>query len=132
MNVIPMNTCIIGIGSNMDPEVNMARLLDILKKETSLLKVSSLVTTKPIGITDQPDFVNGAAKLETEFSMDEFRQYLKKLEDRLGRDRSQPKFGPRTIDLDIVVWNGQIIDEDYHTRDFLRAAVAELGFASSD
>jgi len=77
---------------------------------------------------NQPDFLNGAALIETERSKDEFNFYLKNLEDRLGRDRSLPKFGPRTIDLDIVVWNGEVVDDDYNTRDFLRAAVAELDF----
>jgi 2-amino-4-hydroxy-6-hydroxymethyldihydropteridine diphosphokinase len=44
----------------------------------------------------------------------------------MGRDRTIPKFGPRNIDLDIVVWNGTIVDEDYYTRDFLQKSVAEL------
>jgi 7,8-dihydro-6-hydroxymethylpterin-pyrophosphokinase len=44
----------------------------------------------------------------------------------MGRDRTGPKFGPRCIDLDIVVWNGEIVDEDYYTRDFLQKSVAEL------
>ncbi len=123
------NTCIVGIGSNIDPELNIDRVLSILKQETGFVAASGFVKTKPIGITDQPEFVNGAVKLETQMAMDDFRAYLKKLEDRLGRDRSLPKFGPRTIDLDIVVWNGEVVDKDFYTRDFLRNAAAELGFS---
>jgi 2-amino-4-hydroxy-6-hydroxymethyldihydropteridine diphosphokinase len=54
--------------------------------------------------------------------------FLKDLEDQMGRDRSQPKFGPRNIDLDILIWNNKVVDPDYYTRDFLRTSAAELGF----
>ena len=123
-----MNSVIISVGSNIDPEQNIAKMLTILEKDFRVLKVSELVRTKPIGIEDQPDFVNGAALVETELSQDDFKGFLKSVEDKLGRDRSLPKFGPRTMDLDIVVWNGEIVDEDYYTRDFLRDAVESLGF----
>lgn len=99
-----------------------------MEKDCRVLMVSELVRTKPIGIEDQPDFVNGAALVETELTQVDFKQYLKSVEDALGRDRSLPKFGPRTMDLDIVVWNGEIVDEDYYTRDFLRDAAESLGF----
>jgi 2-amino-4-hydroxy-6-hydroxymethyldihydropteridine diphosphokinase len=56
----------------------------------------------------------------------DFKNYLKKLEDRLMRDRTTPKFGPRTIDLDIVLWDGEILDPDYHSRDFLKTVVEEI------
>jgi len=56
--------------------------------------------------------------------------YLKKLEDRMGRDRSQKKYGPRNIDLDILIWNNTIVDPDYFTREFLQDSAAELGFES--
>lgn len=121
-----MNTVILGIGSNINPEVNIQKMLVILAEKCTVLSRSSLVTTKPIGIEDQPDFVNGAVKLETSLEQEELKTWLKSVEDRLGRDRSLPKFGPRPMDLDIVVWNGTIIDDDYHTRDFLKKAVDEL------
>lgn len=103
-------------------------MLAILRDETQLLQVSELLRTKPIGIENQADFVNGAALLETDLEQAEFKSYLKLVEDRLGRDRSLPKFGPRTMDLDIVVWNGVVVDDDYYTRDFLRITIASLGF----
>ncbi|WP_282015952.1 2-amino-4-hydroxy-6-hydroxymethyldihydropteridine diphosphokinase [Marinifilum flexuosum] len=121
-----MNSCIIGIGSNINPNENIKRMLCLLAKDHRVGKHSSWVKTAPIGITDQDDFVNGAVKVETQHDIDEFRNYLKRLEDRMGRDRSLPKFGPRVIDLDIVVWNGDIVDEDYHSRDFLRDSVNQL------
>jgi len=123
-----LNSAIISIGSNIDPEQNIAKMLTILEKDCQVQKVSELVRTKPIGIEDQPDFVNGAALVETEFGQEHFKRYLKSVEDALGRDRSLPKFGPRTMDLDIVVWNGEVVDEDFYTRDFLRNAAESLGF----
>jgi len=44
----------------------------------------------------------------------------------MGRDRTVAKFGPRCIDLDIAVWNGEIVDKDYYTRDFLKKSVDEI------
>lgn len=119
----------IGIGSNIDPDDNIKRVLDMLESEIHVVQVSTFVKTAPLGVTNQPDFTNGAVKAETDMKIDDFRRYLKKLEDQLGRDRSQPKYGPRNIDLDIVIWNGRIVDDDYYTRDFLRKAAAELGLA---
>lgn len=125
-----MNRVIVSIGSNIDPDEHIRRMLDILRAESCLIGVSEFVRTKPIGIENQPDFVNGAALIETPLDRPELTRYLKSVEDRLGRDRSQARFGPRTIDLDIVVWNNQVVDDDYHTRDFIRKAAASLGFNS--
>lgn len=120
--------CIIGIGSNIDPEQNIAAALYFLRQEQEFVSVSTLIKTSPIGITDQPDFLNGAAKILTTMEIADFRSYLKNIEDRLKRDRTAPKFGPRTIDLDIVIWDGEIIDPDYNSRDFLKTAVDEITF----
>lgn len=120
------NIVILGIGSNINAETNISKMLEVLGKEVEILKVSSLLKTKPIGIENQPDFTNGAIKIQTSLNREELNQLLKSVEDGLGRDRSAPKFGPRTIDLDIVVWNGEIVDEDYYTRDFLRKSVQEI------
>jgi 2-amino-4-hydroxy-6-hydroxymethyldihydropteridine diphosphokinase len=121
-----MNEVIIGIGSNLDAENNVRRVLEILAEQFEILKVSEFVKTKPIGITEQPDFTNGAAKIRTSLSQNNLGNILKQIEDQMGRDRSVPKFGPRCIDLDIVVWNGEIVDDDYYTRDFLKKSVQEI------
>lgn len=120
------NCVIIGIGSNLDAEKNISTMLDILQQKVNVIKVSPLVKTKPIGIQNQPDFTNGAVKIKTEFNRQDLNGMLKDIEDQMGRDRSVPKFGPRNIDLDIVVWNGEIVDQDYYTRDFLRKSVKEV------
>lgn len=117
---------IISIGSNIDAEKNICLMLELLSKETEIIKVSRLVKTKPIGIEDQPDFTNGAVKIKTLLQRENLNKRLKSIENQLGRDRTAAKFGPRTIDLDIVVYNGVIVDSNYYTRDFLRKAVGEL------
>ncbi|HNX78283.1 MAG TPA: 2-amino-4-hydroxy-6-hydroxymethyldihydropteridine diphosphokinase [Prolixibacteraceae bacterium] len=121
-----MNTVIIGIGSNIAPEKNIPLAMEFLKEKVSIEKISALARTLPIGIADQPDFINGAVKISTHLSKEELQLFLKMVEDRTGRDRSQPRYGPRTIDLDIVIWNGEIIDPDYYSREFLQAAIAEI------
>ena len=126
-----MNTCIIGIGSNIQAEENIPRSLQILEHDVKVLQVSEMIKTKPIGITDQSDFTNGAVKIETNWSQKELNRYLKHVEDRMGRDRSQLKFGPRCIDLDIMIWNNKVVDPDYYTRNFLRHSAAELGYNPS-
>ncbi len=121
-----MNDCILSIGSNINPEENIRKTLIFLKQKVDVTGISSWVRTTPIGITNQADFINGAVRIRTAISQQALTQYLKHLEDKLGRDRSLPKFGPRVIDLDIVVWNNKIIDNDYYTRDFIKNAVHEL------
>jgi 2-amino-4-hydroxy-6-hydroxymethyldihydropteridine diphosphokinase len=120
------NTCIIGIGSNIDAEKNIHEMLQILAEKVDIVKVSSFIKTKPIGIENQSEFTNGAVKIKTSLSREDLTVLLKAIEDQMGRDRTAPKFGPRNIDLDIVVWNGEIVDDDYYTRDFLQKSVNEL------
>jgi 2-amino-4-hydroxy-6-hydroxymethyldihydropteridine diphosphokinase len=120
------NICIIGIGSNINAKANIPKMLEILKTKVTVLKVSAFLKTKPIGILNQPDFTNGAVKIQTILDLKNLNKLLKEIEDQLGRVRTGPKYGPRCIDLDIVVWNGEIVDKDYYTRDFLQKSVAEL------
>jgi 2-amino-4-hydroxy-6-hydroxymethyldihydropteridine diphosphokinase len=127
-----MNDCIIGIGSNINAEYNIPEMLRLLAAEVEIIQISKMIQTKPIGIIEQADYTNGAVKIQTEMQLDSLTLYLKNLEERMGRDRSQPKFGPRNIDLDILIWNDKVVDEDYFSRDFLRNSAAELGFENKE
>jgi 2-amino-4-hydroxy-6-hydroxymethyldihydropteridine diphosphokinase len=64
--------------------------------------------------------------VSTELPKEQFNRYLKDLEKHLKRVRSENKNGPRTIDLDIIVWNDQIIDNDFYEREFLKNSILEL------
>ncbi len=121
-----MNECIIGIGSNINADENISKMIEILKKEVDVVKISEMIKTKPVGVENQPDYTNGAVKINTALSYNTLNRLLKNIEDQLGRNRTVPKFYPRTIDLDIVVWNGQIVDDDYYTRGFLRECVGAV------
>lgn len=127
-----MNDCIIGIGSNIEADRNIPEMLRLLAAMVEIVQVSQLVQTKPIGIAEQADYTNGAVLVRTEMSLKKLSLYLKMLEDQMGRDRSPEKFGPRNIDLDILIWNNTIVDPDYYTRDFLRNSAAELGFKNKN
>jgi 2-amino-4-hydroxy-6-hydroxymethyldihydropteridine diphosphokinase len=121
-----MNTCIIEIGSNIDPEANVEKALSILKSEMHVVSNSNFLKTAPVGITNQSHFLNGAVKIKTELNKEQLNKYLKDIEYRLKRNHRQQKYGPRTIDLDIIVWNGTVVDDDYYTRDFVKSTVDEL------
>lgn len=121
-----MNIAVISVGSNIDPEGNIEKARLLLAEEHKLLGESSLVRTKPVGYLQQPDFINGAFLVSTELNREELEKTLKKIEKALGRVKTAIKSGPRPIDLDIVVWNGKVIDRDFYERDFVRKACCEL------
>ena len=110
----------------MNPDENIARAKELLSKEQRILGESRFIITRPLGFKAQPDFVNGAYLLETRLDIDDFRGSLKAIETDLGRTKGGDRCGPRPIDLDIVVWNGQIIGHDFYERDFVKKAVEEL------
>lgn len=120
------NNAIISIGSNINAEPNIAKSIDLLGLNATVVCLAPHLTTEPIGITDQPAFVNTAVAIDTDLELADLVVFLKKIEDQLGRDRTRPKFGPREIDLDVLAWNGQIIDDDYYHRPFLQRLYAFL------
>ena len=121
-----MNRVVIGIGSNIRPEENIARAREMIARSQYMLGESSFVETHPVGDENQPNFINGAILIETALDSTELKELLRGIEHDLGRNRGVPKDGPLTIDLDIVVWNGSVVDDDVHQRDFLRDAVREV------
>ena len=121
-----MNRAVVGIGSNIEPQRNVDAACALLSDEQKVLACSSLTSTAPIGDTHQPDFLNGAVLVETTLARPGFEAYLKSVETRLGRVRGPNRNGPRTIDLDLVAWNGTVVSDDYRTRPFLREAVHQV------
>jgi len=105
----------VGIGSNLgEPERQIAAALDLLRAEDGIdvVAVSSLRETEPVGYRDQPNFLNGAAALETELSPRELLERLLAIERQLGRERGAgPRFGPRIIDLDLLLYGDETVDE---------------------
>ena len=117
---------IVAIGSNIQPEENIATALNILTQEQCLLSYSTFQKTAPVGFQDQDDFLNGAAYIESKLGYEQFNLYLKGIEKRLKRVKGPIKSGPRTIDLDIIIHNCKIVDSDFSTADYIRKPIQEL------
>jgi 2-amino-4-hydroxy-6-hydroxymethyldihydropteridine diphosphokinase len=103
----------IGIGANLgDREATMRRALELLAGEgVEVVAVSTFRETDPVGYVDQPRFLNAAAALETELSARELLDRLLAVERKLGRTREGPRYGPRTIDLDLLLYGDEVVDE---------------------
>ena len=110
-----MTLAFVGLGANLGDREKMLRsALEQLSAEpgVELVAVSSFRDTAPIGITDQPHFLNAAAAVETTLSAHDLLDRLLAIERRLGRTREGPRFGPRTIDLDLLLYGDERIQED--------------------
>jgi len=124
--IAAQNIAVIGMGSNVNPKSNVPKAKRFLKKQCRLLGESKFIKTKPVGYKQQDDFLNGAVVVATAQTRSKFKSTLKRIETQLGRKRQANPYGPRTIDLDILVWNGKIVDRDFYTRKFIRQSVLEL------
>ena len=121
-----MNQVIIGVGSNIEPDKNICLARDIIKATFYWLSETLPVKTKAIGDVKAPDYLNCCYFIETKLQKAELKNKLVDIENQLGRIRNTGIIQPRSIDLDIVVWNEKVVDEDFYSRDFLRKAVLEL------
>jgi 2-amino-4-hydroxy-6-hydroxymethyldihydropteridine diphosphokinase len=125
MNLIK-NVYVIGFGSNIEPEKHVERAGQEISEIATILKKSDFIYTKPLLYTEQPDFLNGVFLIETTLNYKDLKEELNKIENRLGRVRSENKNAPRTIDLDIIVCNNKIVNKDFYERDFIQNAVKQV------
>jgi 2-amino-4-hydroxy-6-hydroxymethyldihydropteridine diphosphokinase len=126
-----MTRAYVGLGSNLgDREATIRAAIAALP---GVVAVSELRETDPVGVIDQPAFLNGAVALETELSPRELLECLLAVERELGRERRE-RWGPRTIDLDLLVYGSETVDEpgltiphpSLHERRFALEPLAEL------
>lgn len=120
------NTVVVGIGSNINAAENIKKALIELKKLGEIKKESRFVETKPIEFEKQDNFTNGAVLLITNFDFEILNNKLKEIEKILLRIKTSNKNGPRTIDLDILVFNNIISDKDVYEREFLQESISEI------
>jgi len=108
-----MQTCFLGIGSNLgDRRKNIRLALEKISslKNTKILKLSKIVETKPMGgPSGQGKFLNAVLKVDTKLTPLKLLKQLQKVENELGRKRTV-RWGPRTIDLDILLFADKVID----------------------
>jgi 2-amino-4-hydroxy-6-hydroxymethyldihydropteridine diphosphokinase len=129
-----MTGAYIGLGSNMGDRVaNLGRAIYILSQSAPILVTSSLYQTEPEGYKDQPDFLNSVACVDTNVAAGELLKILSGIEVQMGRER--PFAGsPRVIDMDLLLFNGAIINEPglevphprMHLRAFVLAPMVEI------
>ena len=128
----------VGLGANIgEPRRAIRKALRLLGEEDGIavVRISGLRETDPTGYLNQPRFLNGAAELETTLQARELLERQLAVERRLGRIRRDgPRFGPRVIDLDLLLYGDEVIDEPglqvphprLHERRFALEPLAEL------
>jgi 2-amino-4-hydroxy-6-hydroxymethyldihydropteridine diphosphokinase len=129
-------TAFVGIGSNLgDREDNLRRAVELLSVEdgVDVTAVSEIRETEPVGPVEQGPFLNGAVRIQTDLGPRELLERLLAVEQRLGRVREE-RWGPRTIDLDLLLYGDDAVDEPgltvphprLHERRFVLEPLADL------
>jgi len=127
----------VGLGANLgDREGSIHAAVERLRArpDMTVVAVSHLRETEPVGIVDQPRFINAAVALDTNLGARELLDVLLAIERELGRTRTGPRYGPRTIDLDLLLYGDEIVDEPgltvphprLHERRFALEPLADL------
>jgi 2-amino-4-hydroxy-6-hydroxymethyldihydropteridine diphosphokinase len=127
----------VGLGANLGRrEETLGRAVELLRAEDGIdvVAVSSFRETEPVGVVDQPSFLNAAAAVETSLPPRALLDVLLRIERALGRVRDGTRWGPRTIDLDLLVYAEKVVDEPglqvphprLHERRFALEPLAEL------
>jgi 2-amino-4-hydroxy-6-hydroxymethyldihydropteridine diphosphokinase len=103
-----MTLAYVGLGSNLgDREATIRGAAQLI----GAARLSPLFETEPWGFRDQPSFLNAAAEVETVLTPRRFLARLLEIEQSLGRERNGPRWGPRTSDLDLLLWGNERISE---------------------
>jgi 2-amino-4-hydroxy-6-hydroxymethyldihydropteridine diphosphokinase len=105
---------IVALGSNLGDRLdNLRRAIEAIARETKLTDYSSVYETEPMYQEDQGPFLNCVIALETNMSPRTLMGLLKAVEEEIGRERTGPRYGPRTIDLDILFFGDEVISEPF-------------------
>ena len=132
-----MTRAYVGLGANLgDRERTLREAVDALADEqgVEVVSVSPLRETEPVGVGEQPFFLNGVVELETTLTARELLGRLLAVEQRFGRVRIPGEHGPRPLDLDLLLYGDEVIDEPgltvphprLHERRFVLEPLAEL------
>lgn len=116
----------LNLGSNIQPEVNLPKALKLLAEYGDVQKVSSVWESEAVG-TISPNYLNVCVKFRSNYSQIALKeQVIKNIEAQLGRQRSEDKFAPRTIDIDIVIFDDGFINEDSWKLAYVIVPLAEI------
>ncbi len=130
-----MTRAFIGVGSNIEPAVNIEQAINMLTRETQVTDVSTVYLTEAVGKSGQPPYYNCVVEIETDLPPTELKnRILRGIETKLGRVRTEDKYASRTIDLDLILYDelamsfGDLTlpDPDILRRPFLAVPLREL------
>ncbi len=130
-----MPKAFVSAGSNIDPENNLRKAIRLIRADVRVLALSTVYRTAPIGRPGQPFYYNSVLRIETGLPPVVLKyKVLRRIEAELGRTRSSDKFAPRTIDLDLLLYDSLVTaekdlvlpDPDILLRPFLIAALNEI------
>lgn len=110
-----MNIAYIGLGSNLEnPEQQIRNAVNAIKaiERTVMSNISALYYSRPMGPKDQPDYMNAVAELTTSLSPIALLDELQKIENDAGRVRKDNRWGPRILDLDILLYDNNVINSE--------------------
>ncbi len=125
----------IGVGSNINPEVNIHKALTTLSETVAITGISTFYWTEPIANHPQEDYLNGVWRVNTSFSPLHLKyDVLQVIEEKLMRRRTDDRYAPRTIDLDLILYGNHIIhmdsltipDPEIYHRPFIAIPLYEL------
>jgi len=107
-----MGEFLIGMGSNIEPERHLLAAADALRAAYPEAQFSGVYRSAAVGMPGAADFLNACCLLHSDMQKDAFATWLKQIEDAHGRDRSRGSWKPRTLDLDVLMAAGEIIDDE--------------------
>ena len=116
----------LNLGSNIEPERNLVRAIEVLQSHGRIEKISSAWESESVG-ADGPNYLNACVLFPTRLEPAQLKeQILLPIETQLGRRRSADKFAPRTIDIDIVLFDGKSCGDKYWEQAFVIVPLAEI------
>lgn len=116
----------LNLGSNIQPETHLVRAVELLHDYGKILRVSSAWESKSVG-AEGPNYLNACVLFQTEWMQVELKEnVIRPIEARLGRRRSENKYAPRTIDIDIVLFDDQPYNDRFWRYAFVIVPLAEI------
>lgn len=131
-----MTRAFLGIGSSLDPEENISAALGLLlgTPGVEITGISTFYRTPPLpvpgaspeSVARDPDFLNGVVEIRTSVSPERLAEILETIEAALGRVRTEEKYAPRTLDLDLLLYDGARAHPDIRSRPWVALPLLEL------
>ncbi|HQV95893.1 MAG TPA: 2-amino-4-hydroxy-6-hydroxymethyldihydropteridine diphosphokinase [Anaerolineales bacterium] len=116
----------LSLGSNIEPEVNLPKAVTLLSQSGEIAKISSAWETKPVGGSGG-NYLNACLSYKTTLAQDKLKtSIIHPIESSLGRKRAQDKYAPRTIDIDIILFDGEIVGRRWLAQAFVIVPLAEI------